>query len=59
MDINKKTIIAMMVVYGIARGVVDNLKPLDGDEAVASDTTVFNEVVKSLLAKESEANNGK
>lgn len=59
MDINKKTIIAMMVVYGIARGVVDNLKSLDGDEAVASDTTVFNEVVKSLLEKESEANNGK
>ena len=58
-NISKKNIIATMLVYGIARGVVDELKPSDGDEAIASDTTVFEETMKALGNKEAEVSNGK
>ena len=59
-NVNKKSIVAMMLVYGIARGVIDNVKPDRGDEeAVATDTTVFNETVSALTSKETEVNNGK
>lgn len=58
-NISKKNIIATMLVYGIARGVVDELKPSEGDEAVASDTTVFEETMKALGNKEEEVINGK
>lgn len=54
---NKKTIVAMMLVYGITRSVVDDIKTTEGNEAVASDTTVFNEVMKAFFAK--EGTNGK
>lgn len=58
-NISKKNIIATMLVYGIARGVVDELKPSEGDEAIASDTTVFEETMKALENKEAEVSNGK
>ncbi len=58
-NISKKNIIATMLVYGIARGVVDELKPSEGDEAIASDTTVFEETMKALGNKEAEVSNGK
>ena len=58
-NISKKNIIATMLVYGIARGVVDELKPSEGDEAVASDTTVFEETMKAPGNKEEEVINGK
>lgn len=59
MAIKKKNIVATMLVYGIARGVVDDIKPSEGEEAVASDTTVFNEAMKALHNKEIEVTNGK
>ena len=58
-NISKKNIIATMLVYGIARGVVDELKPSEGDESIASDTTVFEETMKALGNKEAEVSNGK
>lgn len=59
MAITKKPIVATMLVYGIARGVVDELKPSEGAEAVTTDTTVFNEVMKALHNKGIEVPNGK
>ena len=56
--ISKKNIIATMLVYGIARGVVDELKPEEGDAAAATDATVFAETMKALNNKEVEAKNG-
>ena len=60
MAIDKKTIAATMLVYGIARGVVDEIKPT-ADEAVAAttDTTVFNEALKAIHNKGLEVSNGK
>lgn len=58
-NISKKNIIATMLVYGIARGVVDELKPSEGDESISSDTTVFEETMKALGNKEAEVLNGK
>lgn len=59
MAISKKNIVATMLVYGIARGVVDDIKPSEGDEAVATDTTCFTETMKALHNKEVEVSNGK
>lgn len=60
MAIDKKTISATMLVYGIARGVVDEIKPAEGEDvAVATDTTVFNEALKAIHNKGLEVNNGK
>ena len=58
-NITKKPIVATMLVYGIARGVVDEAKPSEGEEAVATDTTVFNETIKALHNKAVEVSNGK
>lgn len=58
-QISKKPIVATMLVYGIARGVVDEVKPSEGAEAAATDTTVFNETMKALHNKEIEVPNGK
>jgi len=57
--IHKKNIVATMLVYGIARSVVDDVKPSEGEEAVATDTTVFNETMKALHNKKVEVGNGK
>lgn len=59
MAISKKNIVATMLVYGIARGVVDDIKPAEGEEAVATDTTCFDETMKALHNKEIEVANGK
>ena len=59
MAISKKNIVATMLVYGIARGVVDDIKPAEGEEAVATDTTCFDETMKALHTKEVEVANGK
>lgn len=57
--ITKKPIVATMLVYGIARGVIDEIKPSEGQESVATDTTVFNETMKALHNKEIEVSDGK
>lgn len=58
-NVSKKNIVATMLAYGIARGVVEEVKPSEGDEAVATDTTVFNETMKALHNKEVEVKNGR
>ena len=54
--INKKNIVATMLVYGIARGVIEELKPNEDAESVATDDTVFAETMKALNNKEVEVN---
>ena len=58
-NVSKKNIVAAMLAYGIARGVVEEVKPDDGEEAATTDTTVFNETMKALHNKEVEVKNGK
>lgn len=59
MAIHKKNIVATMLIYGIARSVVDDVKPSEGDEAVATDTTVFTETMKALHNKGIEVSHGR
>ena len=60
-NIRKKNIAAAMLVYGIARGVIEEVKPStnEGEESTATDTTVFEETMKAFNNKEVEVNNGK
>jgi len=59
-NISKKNIVAAMLVYGIARGVIEEVKPTaEGEESTATDTTVFEETIKAFNNKEVEVNNGK
>lgn len=55
--ISKKTIMPVMLVYGITRSVVDDIKGAEGDESLATDQTVFNETMKAFYGK--EGSNGK
>ena len=48
-NVSKKNIVATMLAYGIARGVVEEVKPSEGDEAVATDTTVFNIISPAMV----------
>lgn len=58
---NKKTIMATLLVYSVARGVVDEVRPSEGDESAATDATVFGESIKAIRnkARELEVSNGK
>lgn len=52
--INKANVLAAIAVYGIARGVVDDVRPISEAEQSATDTTVFNETMAALEKKEAE-----
>lgn len=58
-NITKKTIIANMLVYGIARGVVEEVKPVEDSMVETTDATVFNEAMTALKNKEVEVHSGK
>lgn len=60
-NISKKNIAAAMLVYGIARGVIEEVKPStnEGEASTVTDTTVFEETIKAFNNKEVEVNNGK
>ncbi len=60
MGIDKKTVAATMLVYAIARGVIDEVKPDQAQEVSnATDAVVFDEALKAIHNKGLEVNNGK
>ena len=50
--INKSNVLAAIAVYGIARGVVDDVRPISEGEQAATDETVFKETMAALEKKE-------
>jgi hypothetical protein len=50
--INKANVLAAIAVYGIARGVVDDVRAISEGEQAATDATVFNETMAALEKKE-------
>ena len=54
--ITKANVMAATVVFGIARGVVDDIRPCSGEESDATDGTVFKETMAALEKK--GGNNG-
>lgn len=50
--ITPKQVAAAAVTFGIARAVIDDLKPADGDDAVAYDNVVFDKTMEVLKRKE-------
>lgn len=60
MGIDKKTVAATMLVYAIARGVIDEVKPDEQQEVSnATDAVVFDETMKAIHNKGLEVSNGK
>ena len=52
--INKANVLAAIAVYGIARGVVDDVRAISEGETAATDATVFNETMAAMEKKEGE-----
>jgi hypothetical protein len=52
--ITPKQVAAAAVTFGIARAVIDDLKPADGQDAVAFDNVVFEKTMEVLKRKEAE-----
>lgn len=56
--ITPKQVVAAAVTFGIARAVIDDLKPSEGDVSAEYDKVVFEKTMQVLKKKEREASNG-
>lgn len=58
--ITKRQVLALLALYSITRGVVDELRPVDesSEESNAYDKVAFDAVMSSVDKVEKEANNG-
>lgn len=57
MAITKAQTVAHIVAYALVRGVLDDVKPCDGDESAQADEIAFTETM-AALEKKGEPNNG-
>ena len=51
MAITKAQVMAGSVAYGIIRGVMDEIKPCEGDESTQADQIAFDETMAALEKK--------
>lgn len=56
--VSRQQVNAVLAVYAIARGVIDEIKPVDGDLSAAFDAVTFKKTIEALENKGKGGCNG-